>query len=278
MSSNAIEIKPMSAALGAEIAGLDLASPLHERDVSEVRRVLADRGVVVFRDQALTEAQHIALARQFGAINVNRFFAHVEGYPEIALVTKEPDQKRNIGGQWHTDHSYDEAPALGSMLYAREVPQVGGDTMFASMYAAYDSLSDGFKRTLEGLRAVHSSRHVFGKRRDDDLKGRLGNPELATQDASHPVVITHPDSGRKALYVNPNFTLRIEGWTDEESAPLLNYLYQHGARPEFTCRLKWRAGSLAFWDNRATWHYALNDYHGDRRLMHRITIEGQRLA
>ena len=157
-------------------------------------------------------------------IDINRFFAAVPGYPMIAEVRKEPEQTRNIGGGWHTDHSYDEAPALGSMLYAREVPRTGGDTLFASMYAAYDALSDGLKATLEGLRACHSSRHVFGPEahaRRGDLVGRIGNPELATQDAVHPVVIRHPETGRKALYVNPGFTLRFEGWTEEESRPLL---------------------------------------------------------
>ena len=273
MRTNHLEIRPLSGTTGAEISGVDLAGPLSNGTIEGIRGVLAEYGVVVFRDQDLTPEQHIAAARLFGEININRFFAHAEGYPEIALVAKEPDQTANIGGGWHTDHSYDERPALGSMLYAREVPPFGGDTMFASMYAAYDALSDGLRRTLCGLRAVHSSRHVFGIERPG-LKGRIGNPELATQDAIHPVVITHPDSGRRALYVNPVFTLRFDGWTAEESQPLLRYLYQHAARPEFTCRLRWRNGSLAFWDNRSTWHYALNDYHGQRRLMHRITIEG----
>ena len=188
-------------------------------------------------------------------------------------MLKEPHQTKNIGGGWHTDHSYDHIPALGSMLYARAVPPRGGDTLFASMYAAYDALSDGLKRTLEGLRGVHSSRHVFGVKRGD-LDGRIGNYEAATQDATHPVVITHPESGKKALYVNPGFTIGFDGWTADESKPLLDLLYKHAARPEFTCRFQWREGSLAFWDNRATWHYALNDYQGERRLLHRITIEG----
>ena len=153
------------------------------------------------------------------------------------------------------------------------MPPSGGDTLFASMYAAYDALSDGLKHALAGLRAVHSSRHVFGTKREG-MEGRIGNPDQAVQDAVHPVVITHPDSGRKALYVNPGFTLRFEGWTDEESRPLLDYLYHHAAKPEFTCRFAWRNGSLAFWDNRSTWHYAVNDYQGERRLMHRITVEG----
>jgi len=276
MLGNHIAVRPLAGAVGAEIAGLDLSEPLSDASQRAVRQALASFGVVVFRDQVLTPDQHIARARQFGAINVNRFFAHAPGYPEIALVVKEPEQTKNVGGGWHTDHSYDEIPALGSMLYAREVPPAGGDTLFTSMYAAYDGLSDGLKQTLAGLRALHSSRHVFGVKRPG-MEGRIGNADLATQDAVHPVVITHPESGRRALYVNPGFTLRFDGWTDEESKPLLDFLYRHAARPEFTCRLRWQAGSLAFWDNRSTWHYALNDYQGERRLMHRITIEGCRL-
>ena len=274
MQSNSIQIRPAGSAVGAEISGIDLSEPLAPVARDAIRTTLADRGVVFFRDQYLTPEQHIRLARQFGDININRFFRQADGYPEIALVQKEPHQTRNIGGGWHTDHSYDLAPALGSVLYAREVPPTGGDTLFASMYAAYEALSDGLKRTLAGLRAVHSSRHVFGVARDD----RFRNPEAAVQDAVHPVVITHPDSGRKALYVNPGFTLRFEGWTDEESRSLLAFLYQHAVRPEFVYRFAWRNGSLAFWDNRATWHYAVNDYQGERRLMHRITIEGCELT
>jgi taurine dioxygenase len=279
MLDTSIHLTPIGAEVGVEIGGIDLAAPLPAATRDSVAHALATRGVVFFRDQHLTPEQHIQLARHFGAININRFFSHAEGYPEIALVVKEPDQTRNIGGGWHTDHSYDHIPAKGSMLYAREVPPVGGDTMFASMYAAYDALSDGLKETLGGLRAVHSSRHVFGPKVDrGDLNDRFRNADQAVQDAVHPVVITHPDSGRKALYVNPGFTLRFDGWTADESKPLLDFLYRHAVKPEFTCRFSWRKGSLAFWDNRATWHYALNDYQGERRLMHRITIEGCELV
>lgn len=279
MRNSAIEIHPNTGSVGAEIRNIDLAA-LHDDDVDTVRHTLFDRGVVFFRDQHLTPEQHVAAAERFGPIDINRFFKHADGYPMIAEVRKEPEQKTNIGGGWHTDHSYDEAPALGSMLYALEVPPSGGDTLFASMYAAYEALSDGLKQTLEGLRAEHSSRHVFGANRHkpgNDLQGRVGNPELATQDAVHPVVIRHPGSGRKALYVNPGFTLRFEGWTDEESRPLLDFLYRHAVRPEFCCRFQWAEGSIALWDNRATWHYAVNDYHGERRLMHRVTIGGEPL-
>jgi alpha-ketoglutarate-dependent taurine dioxygenase len=277
MDYQRIRVEPLSEAVGAEISGVDLTKPLGNEIFSEIRDAFGKYGVVFFRDQQLTPEQHTAFAEHFGPININRFFATVPGYPMISEVRKEPDQRDNIGNGWHTDHSYDQVPALGSALYAREVPKTGGDTLFISMYAAYDGLSDGLKATLEGLRACHSSRHVFGpqgRARERDFAGRIGNPDLATQDAVHPVVIRHPETGRKALYVNPGFTLRFEGWTEEESRPLLDYLYSRAMRPEYTCRFRWRAGSLALWDNRSTWHFAVNDYQGERRLMHRITIEG----
>jgi taurine dioxygenase len=281
MGYSQILVHPASASVGAEIGGVDLARGLSAEVLDEIRRALFEFGVVFFRDQELTPEQHVAFARQFGDINVNRFFTPVHGYPMIAEVRKEPEHQQNIGGNWHTDHSYDLAPAMGSLLYAREVPATGGDTLFASMYAAYDALSAGLQRTLEGLQALHSSRHVFGVAtygQRGDLRDRVANPEAATQDAIHPVVVRHPGSGRKALYVNPAFTVRFVDWTDEESRPLLQHLYQHAARPEFTCRFQWRPGSLAFWDNRCTWHYALNDYPGQRRLLHRITVEGVQLG
>ena len=272
-----IEVRPLSSALGAEIHRVDLAAGLSEAQLAEMRRAFGRHGAIFFRDQELTPEQHLAFAERWGPVNVNRFFKPVDGWPMIAEVRKEPEQQTNIGGSWHTDHSYDEVPALGSMLYAHEVPEVGGDTLFASMYAAYETLSEGLKRTLEGLQAWHSSRHVFGEGNMDHetrRDGRVRNPELATQDALHPVVIRHPETGRKALYVNPGFTVRFDGWSEAESKPLLDYLYAHAVRPEFTCRFRWEAGSLGLWDNRSTWHFAMNDYSGQRRLMHRITIEG----
>ena len=280
MTGNKLKITPVSTSLGAEVTGVDLAAPLRTSALDALRKAYAEYGVLFFRDQHLSPEDHIRFAELWGPININRFFTPVPDYPMIAEVRKEPDQQANIGGGWHTDHSYDEVPALGSVLYALEIPETGGDTQFASMYAAYDALSDGLKDLLGGLNAVHSSRHVFGAGagRPTDLAERVGNAELAQQDAVHPVVITHPLSARKSLYVNPGFTLRFDGWRDEESQPLLQYLYRHAARAEFTCRFKWQPGSVAFWDNRATWHYALNDYAGERRLLHRITIEGVPLA
>ncbi len=274
-----MQITKTSAAVGAEIEGVDLRK-LSDRELGGVREALAEHGVVFFRDQALSPEDHIAFAEQIGPINVNRFFNAVEGHPQIAEVLKEPDQKVNIGGGWHTDHSYDVEPAMGSILYAHEIPPTGGDTLFASMGAAYDALSDGFKDMLGGLSAVHSSRHVFGEKAayDRGVEGRIGNPEAATQDAVHPVVIAHPVTGRPLLYVNPGFTIKIDGWSRAESKALLDFLYQHASRPEFQTRFRWAPGSLAMWDNRSTWHFALNDYHGQRRYLHRITIEGGPLA
>ena len=278
-----IEVTPLSPSIGAELSGVDIAAGISAKQFAEIQRAFIDHGVIFFRDQDLSPDQHIEFARCWGEINVNRFFQPVESHPLIAEVRKEPDQRSNIGSVWHTDHSYDQIPAMGSILYARAVPEVGGDTMYSSMYAAYESLSDGMKKMLHGLRAEHSSRHVFGEQayvgRDlADINGRLGNTAAATQDAHHPVVIRHPLSGRPALYVNEDFTVKFEGWSKEESQPLLDYLYQHARQNEFTCRFKWRVGSMAIWDNRATHHYALNDYHGDLRLMHRITIEGEALT
>jgi taurine dioxygenase len=280
MRNSRIEIRPTSGALGAEVSGVDLADELEAAAVSDIRQAFNAHGVIFFRDQRLTPEQHIAFAERMGRININRFFKAAPGYPQIAEVRKEPAQTTNIGGGWHTDHSYDQIPALGSILLARELPPRGGDTMFACMGQAYDTLSDGLKRTLRGLRAVHSSRHVFGVKAEQanpDRQDRLLNPKLATQDAVHPVVIRHPDTGRPTLYVNAGFTTHFEGWTEKESKQLLDFLYQHASRPEFQTRFKWEEGSIAFWDNRATWHYALNDYQGERRLMHRITIEGVEL-
>lgn len=268
--------------VGAEILGVDLASGLAGAELELVRAAFAEHGVIFFRDQHLSEEQHIAFARLWGEININRFFAAHPAYPEIALVVKEPGQQHNIGGGWHTDHSYDPEPALGSVLIARELPPEGGNTVFASMYLAYDALPDHLKREIAGLRAIHSARHVFGTaarggyRATDVDQDRIGNAATADvlADVEHPVAVTHPLSGRKALFVNPAFTTGIAGWDEGASADLLTQLFDHARKPEFAEDFVWSAGSIAFWDNRATWHLARNDYHGHRRELHRITIEG----
>ncbi len=273
-----INIKPMTGSIGAEIFGANVADP---GQFNALHEAFVDHAVIVIRGQSITPEEQIAFARRFGEININRFFAQVDGHPEIAKVLKEPEQKTNIGGRWHTDHSYDQAPAMCSMLHAIETPEAGGDTVFASMYAAFDALSDGLKDTLRGMQAWHSSRHVFGAARENAetrKDGRIGNQTLATQDSLHPCVIRHPLSDREALYVNPEFTTHFDGWSAAESKALIDFLAHHATQPEFTCRVRWRPGDITIWDNRATWHRAVNDYHGQRRLMHRITIEGVELA
>lgn len=280
ISFSTINVKPLSGYVGAEIDGINLKK-ISKKQFEEIKIAFGEYGVIFFRNQSLSPQEEITFAEYWGNININRFFSSLEGYPKIALVSKEPNQKKNIGGAWHTDHTYDLEPAMGSILFAHQVPKNGGDTMFSSMFAAYETLSDGLKDTLKNLYERHSSRHVFGKsraERNDDTVGRIINSDLANQDAIHPVIITHPDTGRKALFVNPTFTLGFQGWSDEESKSLLQYLYSHATKPEFTCRFKWEEGSVAFWDNRSTWHLAVNDYHGKKRLMHRITIDGTRLT
>jgi taurine dioxygenase len=270
-----VHIIKLTSHCGAEIRDLDLSKSLEPHAISAVRQALVHHGVVFFRDQQLTPQQHLEFAAHFGPVETNRFFTPVAGHPQIAEVRKEPDQVQNIGDAWHTDCSYDPFPAIAQVLYARELPDVGGDTLWASMYAAYEALSDGLKATLQTLQAVHSSSRVYGAGGRTSKKGRadLTHDDRIAPDVLHPVVLTHPESGRRALYVNPVFTVRFEGWSEEESAPLLNWLYQHAQRPEFQCRFRWRTGSMAMWDNRCTWHYAANDYGGQRRLMHRITIQ-----
>jgi taurine dioxygenase len=273
-----MEIHPLSGGLGAEILGADIRRP---EDFQQIHDAFVQHSVVVIRGQDCTPEDHLAFARRFGPINVNRFFKPVDGYPEIATVLKEKDQKQAIGEGWHTDHSYDQEPAMGSILRAIEVPPYGGDTLFASMAAAYAALSPTMRGFLDGLTAMHSSRHVFGtSTRDTEAatSGRLGNTEAATQDARHPVVITHPLSGRRGLYVNPTFTTHIEQLSADESRAVLAMLYEHCKQPEFQCRVRWRAGDMTIWDNRATWHKAVNDYHGHRRFMHRVTVEGVALG
>lgn len=284
-----ITVSPVSPNVGAEIGGVDIAAGVSDEQFTEIRSAFADHGVIFFRDQDITPDQHIAFAERWAPINVNRFFKAVETHPQIAEVRKEPDQKLNIGKNWHTDHSYDQVPAMGSVLYAREVPPLGGDTLFAGMAAAYESLSEGLQTQLLTMRAEHTSRRAFGMMANparstaapnirSDMTERIGNPEAATQDAVHPVVIKHPLSGRPCLYVNTDFTIGFEGWTEEESAPLLEFLYRHATQDHLTCRFKWAEGSMAIWDNRAVQHKALNDYHGHRRLMHRITLDGVALG
>jgi len=274
MITIALRIDPLPGC-GAQVKDVDLAR-LTPAEADSLRQALFDHGVLIFRDQNLTPEQHIALAESLAPIDVNRFFPAAPGYPMIARVEKTAEQTTNIGGGWHTDHSYDIEPALGSVLVARELPPSGGDTLFADMYAAWDTLDAETKAQIAGLRAVHGSDHVFGEK---GVYAKTDQPELAkggveTPETTHPVVIKHPGSGRPVLYVNPSFTLRFEGMTREESLPLLMKLYAHAMNMDRVHTLVWEPGTVAIWDNRATWHFAKNDYHGHYRLMHRITLAG----
>ncbi len=269
-----MQIKRLTGTLGAEIIGADLKS---EADWPQIRQALIDHSVITIRDQKITRDDHLAFARRWGDINVNRFFTALNSHPEVAIVLKEADQRGAIGEQWHTDHAYDQIPALGSILHGIEIPPYGGDTVFLSMGAAYDALSPAMQDFLKGKYAIHSSRHVFGetqKESESAKTGRIGNATAATQDARHPIVIRHPLSGRVGLFVNPQFTTHIEGLHPAESDAVLGFLYQHCNIPEYQCRVSWKPGDVTMWDNRATWHKAINDYHGHRRYMHRVTVEG----
>ncbi len=281
-----ITVHPVSPALGAEVAGVDLSRRLGAEEFDTVHRALLDHGVVFLRDQEVQPRDLVDFAARFGPLNVHPMMKPLDGYPAILEIVKNPEDRHNFGGSWHTDLSYLARPALASLLYAREIPPVGGDTLFASMYLAYEALSDGLKGLLSGLRAVHDTRRIYTPDAQRRLGGTIGDaasmrrnrPEDQHEEAVHPVVRTHPETGRRALYVNCNFTSRFEDMTEAESAPLLDFLFTHLQRPEFTCRFRWTEGAVALWDNRCTQHYALNDYHGHRRVMHRVSIEGDRPA
>jgi len=269
-----MKIKPLTGYLGAEITDTDIRDPA---EFNAIREAFIRHSIIVIRNQQATPDDHLDFARRFGPINVNRFFKKLETHPEIAIVLKEADQKGAIGEEWHTDHSYDDSPALGSILHSLELPPYGGDTAFVSMAAVFENFSEPVKRMLRGLKAWHSSRHVFGaaQANSESVKsGRISNAELANQDVLHPVVIRHPLSGRENLFVNPQFTTQIEGLSREESRAILEMIYEQCRKPEFQARVSWNVGDVTMWDNRATWHKAINDYHGFRRYMHRVTVEG----
>lgn len=274
--SNALTIKKLSGGIGAEIGGIDLAHA-SDAEIAAIRRVWLDHNVVFFRDQNLPPADFLALARRFGTPVEYPFIKGIEGFSEIIPVLKLPDERVNFGGIWHTDTSYLEVPPAATMLVAREVPSHGGDTLFASMYLAYEALSVGMKRLLDGLICISSSAKAdVSRTREDRVRDGKRDDAKTLYEAAHPVVRTHPETGRKALYVNVAHALRFVDMTVEESAPLLGFLFDHQIRPEFTCRFQWSAGALALWDNRCTLHNPINDYHGQLRSMHRITLAGDR--
>ncbi len=269
-----IEVTPITGACGAEISGVDLAQPLGNEGFATVHQALLDHGVIFFRDQVLTPEQQIAFSRRFGDLRISEQYESLEGYPEIIEIVKEPDSTGIVGNLWHSDESFLPQPALGSLLYMIECPEVGGDTMFANQYAAYEALSPGMREMLSGLNAVYSDASLQQRNAGRALKVKPGSQDRDIYESVHPVVRTHPETGRKSLFVHKPYTIRFENMTEEESKPLLDFLYAHSARPEFTCRFRWRKGSLAFWDNRCLVHYALNDYAGVRRYAHRVTVVG----
>jgi taurine dioxygenase len=272
-----IEVRPVAGALGAEVHGADLAKPLGTATVAEIRRAFLEHLVIFFRGQDLDLAQYMEFARNLGTPVEYPFVNGMPGFPQVIEVKKLEHEKSNFGGIWHSDTSYLDQPPMGSMLLAREVPPYGGDTLFANQYLAYESLSEGMKGLLAVLKGVNTSAKAdVSKTREDRI--RSDGREEARKDfaAEHPVVRTHPETGRKALYINVAHTARFSGMTEEESAALLNFLFQHQVRPEFTCRFSWQPGSIAFWDNRCAQHNPVNDYHGFRRVMHRITLAGER--
>jgi taurine dioxygenase len=272
-----IEARRVAGALGAEVQGIDLARALDDDQAAALRNAWHEHLVLFFRDQHLTPAQFMAFARRIGRPVEYPFVKGIEGYPEIIEVKKLAHETVNFGGIWHSDTTYLAEPPMASMLLARETPPFGGDTLFANMYLAYETLSEGMRRMLDGLRAVNSSAKAdVSRTREDRIKsdGRADSREEYV--AEHPVVRAHPETGRKALYVNVAHTVRFADMTEAESAPLLAYLFAHQVRPEHTCRFVWQPGSIALWDNRCTQHNPVNDYHGHRRVMHRITLAGDR--
>ena len=274
--SETLKIRRVAGALGAELSGVDLSKPQSDDAIAAIRQALNQHQVIFFRDQDLTPAQQVAFGGRFGPLNIHPYVTGMAGQPEVMEIVKEPSDKINFGGGWHSDMSFLETPAIGSILYALDIPQFGGDTLFASQAAAYDALSEGLKATLGTLNAVHSASKEYSAS-GASAKPRAG---MAVAEADgyvgeyvHPMVLVHPETGRKALYVNPAFTLRIDGWKPSESKALLDYLFQHCRYEAFTCRFAWAKGSIAFWDNRSVWHFALNDYPGQRRHMRRVTVD-----
>ena len=271
MGDNLLTLNPVTPHCGAEVVGFDLAEPLDERMVAAFERALADHGVLLFRDQELTPEQHKRLGRYFGELHLHPAWPRlVDGHPEIMIIYADENSKRIAGEEWHSDVSCDEEPPLGTILRMIEVPPVGGDTLFANMVAAFESLSAPLQRLVEGLHALHDGEQAYrGRYEGADEEGKV-YPR-----AVHPVVRTHPVSGRKALFVNRIFTTRIVELSKRESDGVLRLLFDHIEQPDFQCRFRWQPNSVAFWDNRCTMHLALWDYFPNRRVGHRVTIRGE---
>jgi taurine dioxygenase len=264
--------EPMSPTIGAEINGISLAEPLDDETFDEVHRALLEYKVIFFRDQDITPEQHVAFARRFGALETHPFVPHRNGYPEV-MVLEKSDKIGGYENVWHSDVTWRLEPSLGSVLLAREVPDIGGDTLFCDMYAAYEGLPEKIRTRIDGLRAVHDFVRTFAPMLSAD---ELAKKRVEFPPAEHPVVRTHPETGRKGLYVNGAFTSHLVGLEADEGDRLLDRLYRQATVPEYQCRFRWRPHSVAFWDNRAVQHYAASDYYPNRRLMERVTIVGDK--
>lgn len=266
-----ITIDKLTPVIGAEIGGVDLANPSN-RQMDEIHRALAENLVIFFRDQSLTQDQHLDFGRRFGPLHIHPAAPTEPGHPELMIIRADKDSPRANGEGWHSDVSCDLEPPLGSILYIRQCPPRGGDTLFASMYAAYDALSDRMKAYLEGLTAVHDG--------EQNYRGTYANFGIADKPsyprAEHPVIRTHPVTGKKSLYVNKGFTRRILGIPVDESDGILRYLFEHMANPLFQCRFRWQENSVAFWDNRCAQHRAMWDYWPHTRYGNRVTVKGDR--
>ena len=260
-------IKPINGALGAEISGLDISEPLDAPQIANLREALLNHLVIVFRDQTLSPDRLSSFGQQFGELHINPFVNGVDGVNEVIEIRSEENNEKRFTGLWHSDISWGETPSMGSVLYAVKIPPYGGDTLFSNMYLAYETLSPGYKKILEGLNAVH---------RVDHHEISTVNSNDQPEPVIHPAIRTHPETGRKALFVNEYFTSQFDGLSEQESRPILDYLFAHSARPDFTCRIQWQQGTVVFWDNRCTMHYATNDYAGQQRLMQRVTINGDK--
>ena len=272
-----MKIKQIAGALGAEISGVDLSQGVSAQLAADIRKVFLDHQVIFLRNQSLTPGQFLAFAKSMGEPVEYPFVKGLDGFPHIIEVKKLEHEKVNFGGIWHSDTTYLDVPPMGSMLLSREVPPYGGDTLFANQYLAYESLSGTLQRLLDGLLGVSTSAKAdVSKTREDRIKSDGKDAAPQQYRAEHPIVRTHPETGRKALYVNVAHTAGIKGMTDEESAPILNFLFAHQVKPELTCRFAWDANAIAFWDNRCAQHNPVNDYHGFRRVMNRITLKGDK--
>ena len=276
MTRTPFKVRRIAGAIGAEIEGIDLTVALNETEtIAALRKAWLDHNVLFFRGQSLPPADFLKFAKKFGEVVEYPFVKGIEGFAEITPVVKLEHEKVNFGGLWHTDTSYLEKPPMATMLIAREVPPYGGDTLFANLYLGYETLSEGMRKLLDPLVAINSSAKADAtKTREDRVKDGAKEDARKEYVAEHPVVRTHPETGRKALYVNGGHTVRFKDMTEAESAPILHFLFEHMVRPELTCRFSWQAGSMAMWDNRCALHNPVNDYHGFRRVMHRITLAG----